>query len=50
VGPGPTDTPPLGRDGRPDDIAHAVLFLVSDRASWLTGKVLGVDGGEYPRG
>ncbi|WP_433290224.1 oxidoreductase [Pseudonocardia sp. CA-142604] len=49
VGPGPADTPPLGRDGRPDDIAHAVLFLVSDRASWLTGRVLGVDGGEYPR-
>jgi NAD(P)-dependent dehydrogenase (short-subunit alcohol dehydrogenase family) len=50
MGSAPTDTPPLGRDGRPDDIAHAVLFLVSDRASWLTGKVLGVDGGEYPRG
>jgi NAD(P)-dependent dehydrogenase (short-subunit alcohol dehydrogenase family) len=49
VGPGPTNTPPLGRDGQPDDIAHAVLFLVSDRASWLTGRVLGVDGGEYPR-
>jgi NAD(P)-dependent dehydrogenase (short-subunit alcohol dehydrogenase family) len=49
AGPGAVGTPPLGRDGRPDDIAHAVLFLVSDRASWLTGKVLGVDGGEYPR-
>jgi NAD(P)-dependent dehydrogenase (short-subunit alcohol dehydrogenase family) len=50
LGPGAVGTPPLGRDGRPDDIAHAVLFLVSDRASWLTGQVLGVDGGEYPRG
>ena len=50
VGPGAVGTPPLGRDGRPDDIAHAVLFLVSDRASWLTGQVVGVDGGEYPRG
>lgn len=44
------DTPPLGRDGRPDDIAHAVLFLVSDRASWLTGRNLIVDGGEFPMG
>lgn len=41
---------PLGRVGRPDDIAEAVLFLVSDRASWVTGNVLTVDGGEFPRG
>ncbi|MEU0336674.1 oxidoreductase [Streptomyces sp. NPDC006193] len=48
-GPGQHDTvPPLGRDGRPDDIADAVLFLVSDRASWLTGRNLTVDGGEFP--
>ncbi|MBX7547702.1 SDR family oxidoreductase [Streptomyces sp. NPDC004232] len=45
-----TTTVPLGRDGQPDDIAHAVLFLVSDRASWLTGSNLVVDGGEFPRG
>ncbi|MGC9497108.1 oxidoreductase [Streptomyces sp. WG7] len=44
------DTVPLGRDGSPDDIAHAVLFLVSDRAGWLTGSSLVVDGGEFPRG
>ncbi|HEV7976876.1 SDR family oxidoreductase, partial [Amycolatopsis sp.] len=44
------DTAPLGRDGRPDDIANAVLFLVSDRASWLTGRNLIVDGGEFPMG
>jgi NAD(P)-dependent dehydrogenase (short-subunit alcohol dehydrogenase family) len=52
--PGPSNTPnnttPLGRDGQPDDIANAVLFLVSDRASWLTGSNLIVDGGEFPRG
>ncbi|EHR61363.1 oxidoreductase [Saccharomonospora cyanea] len=50
-GPSQDDTsPPLGRDGRPDDIADAVLFLVSDRASWLTGRNLAVDGGEFPVG
>jgi NAD(P)-dependent dehydrogenase (short-subunit alcohol dehydrogenase family) len=43
VGPGPTDTPPLGRDGQPDDIANAVLFLVT--TSFVTGTVLQVDGG-----
>ncbi|MFC9472193.1 oxidoreductase [Nocardia sp. NPDC056952] len=43
-------TTPLGRDGQPADIADAVLFLVSDRASWLTGTNLFVDGGEFPRG
>ncbi|MEU6259495.1 oxidoreductase [Streptomyces sp. NPDC047043] len=51
AGPGQDNTtPPLGRDGQPDDIAHAVLFLVSDRASWLTGSNLVVDGGEFTRG
>lgn len=51
AGPGQdTTTPPLGRDGQPADIADAVLFLVSDRASWLTGSSLVVDGGEFPRG
>ncbi|MQY22321.1 oxidoreductase [Nocardia macrotermitis] len=40
---------PLGRDGDPDDIAAAVLFLLSGRASWLTGSSLVVDGGEFHR-
>jgi len=36
---------PLNRLGRPLDIANAVLYLVSDAASWVTGAVLVVDGG-----
>jgi 3-oxoacyl-[acyl-carrier protein] reductase len=33
------------RLGRPEDIAHAVLFFASDYASWITGQTLSVDGG-----
>jgi 2-hydroxycyclohexanecarboxyl-CoA dehydrogenase len=36
---------PLRRLGRPEDIADAVLFLASARASWITGPAGGVDGG-----
>jgi 3-oxoacyl-[acyl-carrier protein] reductase len=36
---------PLGRLGTPDDVAHAVRFLVSDAAAFVTGHVLAVDGG-----
>jgi 3-oxoacyl-[acyl-carrier protein] reductase len=36
---------PLGRVGSPEDVAEAVAFLVSDAAAYITGQVLGVDGG-----
>lgn len=36
---------PLGRVGQPMDIANAILFLVSDKAEWITGLQMVVDGG-----
>jgi 3-oxoacyl-[acyl-carrier protein] reductase len=59
VAPGPTDTAmvsqlsrdtapgitPLGRLGRPADIADVVAFLASDDARWITGQIIGVNGG-----
>lgn len=38
---------PLGRFGEADDIAAAVVFLASDQAAYITGQVLGVNGGMY---
>jgi len=38
---------PLGRLGSPDDIAHAVVFLASARAGYITGATLHVNGGMY---
>ena len=36
---------PLGRIGTPDDVASLALFLASDKASFITGQIIGVDGG-----
>lgn len=41
---------PLGRLGRPEDVADAVLFLAGDRASFITGEYLSVDGGFMAQG
>jgi 3-oxoacyl-[acyl-carrier protein] reductase len=39
------DRTPLGRLGRPEEVADALLFLAGERASFITGQILGVDGG-----
>jgi len=36
---------PLGRIGSPDDVAAAIIFLLSGQSSWITGQIVGVDGG-----
>ena len=36
---------PLGRLGQPEDAAHFATFLLSSRSNWITGQVIGVDGG-----
>jgi 2-hydroxycyclohexanecarboxyl-CoA dehydrogenase len=41
------DAGPIRRHGEPEDIAGAVAYLASDEASYVTGQVLGVNGGRY---
>jgi NAD(P)-dependent dehydrogenase (short-subunit alcohol dehydrogenase family) len=40
---------PIGRLGRPEEIAHAVLFLCDDNVEFMTGAMLSVDGGWIAR-
>lgn len=38
---------PMGRSGKPEDIADAALFFASEQSSWITGTLLSVDGGRH---
>ena len=47
IGEGAVSSIPLGRIGQPEDIGAAAVFLASADASWVTGKILRVDGGVF---
>lgn len=36
---------PIGRNGKPEDVAYAILYFASDDSSWATGSILNLDGG-----
>lgn len=36
---------PLKRHGKPEEIAYAIIYLLSDAAAWVTGTALKIDGG-----
>ena len=40
-------THPLGRAGSPEEIAELIAFLASDRAGWITGETISIDGGRH---
>lgn len=40
-------THPLGRPGTPEEIADLIVFLASDRAGWITGETISIDGGRH---
>lgn len=40
-------THPLGRPGEPEEIADLILFLASDKAAWITGETISIDGGRH---
>ncbi|MGH9410249.1 MAG: SDR family oxidoreductase, partial [Vicinamibacterales bacterium] len=41
------ETHPLGRPGDPDEIAELIAFLASERAGWITGETISIDGGRH---
>jgi NAD(P)-dependent dehydrogenase (short-subunit alcohol dehydrogenase family) len=41
------ETHPLGRPGQADEVAALILFLASDRAGWMTGETIPIDGGRH---
>lgn len=43
----PVKSIPVGRVGEPEDVAHAIVFLASERSSYITGVTLDVNGGLY---
>lgn len=40
---------PMGREGLPADVAHAVCFLASEQAGWITGETIEINGGAMMR-
>lgn len=41
------ETHPLGRPGRPEEIAELIAFLLSEKSGWITGETIAIDGGRH---